>query len=822
MVDVIKVKKTYNRFKANRVRAIDNTTLHLEDKGLVAILGNSGSGKTTLLNMVGGLDRPDGGKIIVNGKRMNGLFTGRTDSIRSVSIGYIFQNYHLLDDMTVFDNVAIVLRMLGVRKKKKIAECVNYVLDQVGLYRFRNRPVDTLSGGERQRVGIARALVKNPSIIIADEPTGNLDSRNSLEVMRIIKKISEDKLVILVTHEKELAKFYATRIITVVDGKVTEDRENDHDEELDYRIDGKIYLQDMPESEKISGEGVDVTYYSDSDKKVDLRIAVKNGNIYVQSSSGKVDVIDDRSAIELVDDHYRRISRDEDSGSSFDYSKLDTGKKRLRYHSIFGPVRMMINGFRTVFGYNLIKKILLIGFMLAAGFIMYAVSNSIGITTVTDSEFVEVDPGYVFAETNNNSVERFLRFEESDAVDYIMPGDSKVTLSVDYSGYYYQTNGTRDSFKASMTAKDKLTEADLKAGTLGEGPQDIVIDEQVINGIINDMSGYMIGFRKAEDYIGVEVMIGNTLEPFTITGVCSRQSPCVYIDREMFRDILLYGSSSDFYDPYDKGGTAAGENNEENNCTVTDYGRAPESFKIKRGRLPEEDYEIAVSYDQRYTYALNKQTKLKVNGTQLTVVGYYTVADGEDSSAIYSNANTVFYKYVATSAGLTVMPKDQDEVIGMFGSEEINAYSTYERSKSEYKKQMAEKVKSTLILAAIVTGISLVEIFLMLRASFLSRVKEVGTLRAIGLKRIDVCKMFLGEILAITLLTAPAAFGAVGYVLSGFTNYAYLATRYVMDWRVVAISAAIVLVSNLLAGLLPVIWTVRKTPAQILARTDVD
>jgi ABC-type antimicrobial peptide transport system permease subunit len=135
---------------------------------------------------------------------------------------------------------------------------------------------------------------------------------------------------------------------------------------------------------------------------------------------------------------------------------------------------------------------------------------------------------------------------------------------------------------------------------------------------------------------------------------------------------------------------------------------------------------------------------------------------------------------------------------------------------------MSEKVKSTLIVAAIVLGISLVEIFLMLRASFLSRVKEVGTLRAIGLKRIDICRMFLGEIIAITLLTAPAAFAAVGYVLSGFTNYAYLANRYVMDWRVVAISAAIVLVSNLLAGLLPVIWTVRKTPAQILARTDVD
>ncbi len=821
MVDVIKVKKTYNRFKANKVKAIDNTTLHLEDKGLVAILGNSGSGKTTLLNMIGGLDRPDGGKIIVNGKRMNGLFAGRTDSIRSVDIGYIFQNYHLLDDLTVFENVAIVLRMLGVRNKKKIAENVNYVLEQVGLYRFRNRPADTLSGGERQRVGIARALVKNPSIIIADEPTGNLDSRNSLEVMRIIKKISEDKLVILVTHEKELARFYATRIITVVDGKVTEDRENDHDEELDYRIDGKIYLQDMPESEKLSGEGVDITYYSDTDKRTDLRIAVKNGNIYVQSSSGKVDVIDDRSAIELVDDHYRRISRDDDSGSSFDYSRLNTGKKRLRYHSIFGPVRSLISGFRTVFGYNLIKKILLAGFVLAAGFILYAVSNSIGITTVTDDEFVEVDPGYVYAETKTNSVDRFLRYEESDAVDFILTGDSSVTLSIDYSGYYYQTNGIVDRFKASMTAKDKLKQSDLTAGTLGEDAHDIVIDEKVVNGIIANMSGYMIGFRSAEDYIGTEIRIGNTLEPFVITGVCSRKSPCVYIDRELFRDILLYGASDDFYDPYEKT-AAAGENNEENNCTVTDYARAPESFKIKRGRLPEQDYEIAVSYDQRYTYKLNSLTKLKVNGKQLTVVGYYTVADGEDSGVIYSNANTVFYKLVATSSGLSVMPKDVAKVMDMFSSEEINAYSTYERSKSEYNKQMSEKVKSTLIVAAIVLGISLVEIFLMLRASFLSRVKEVGTLRAIGLKRIDICRMFLGEIIAITLLTAPAAFAAVGYVLSGFTNYAYLANRYVMDWRVVAISAAIVLVSNLLAGLLPVIWTVRKTPAQILARTDVD
>ena len=140
------------------------------------------------------------------------------DKIRNLNVGYVFQNYNLVDNMTVFDNVAIALRMVGV-KDKKIEEKVNYVLEKVGMYRYRNRVADMLSGGERQRVGIARAIVKNPAVVIADEPTGNLDSRNTLEVMNIIKEISEEKLVILVTHEEELADFYASRIIAWM-GKV--------------------------------------------------------------------------------------------------------------------------------------------------------------------------------------------------------------------------------------------------------------------------------------------------------------------------------------------------------------------------------------------------------------------------------------------------------------------------------------------------------------------------------------------------------------------------------------------------------------------------
>ena len=198
MIKIEKVNKYFNRRRRNEIHIINNTSLELENKGLVAILGQSGSGKTTLLNAIGGLDKVSKGKIYINGKKITRRRTNTVDKIRNLNIGYIFQDYKLIENMSVFDNVAISLRMIGIKNKKEIEKRVNYVLEAVNMYRYRNRPAQMLSGGEKQRVAIARAIVKNPSIVIADEPTGNLDSKNSLEIMNIIKAISKEKLVILV------------------------------------------------------------------------------------------------------------------------------------------------------------------------------------------------------------------------------------------------------------------------------------------------------------------------------------------------------------------------------------------------------------------------------------------------------------------------------------------------------------------------------------------------------------------------------------------------------------------------------------------------
>ena len=151
MVKVEEINKYFNRHKKNQMHVIDNTSFELEKSGMCIILGQSGSGKTTLLNVIGGLDKVNKGKIYINGKKITKASANKTDKIRNINIGYIFQDYKLLENLSVYDNVAISLKMIGLKNKKEIEKRVNYVLNAVNMYRYRARPAKMLSGGEKQR-----------------------------------------------------------------------------------------------------------------------------------------------------------------------------------------------------------------------------------------------------------------------------------------------------------------------------------------------------------------------------------------------------------------------------------------------------------------------------------------------------------------------------------------------------------------------------------------------------------------------------------------------------------------------------------------------
>ena len=221
MITLNEIIKDYKVAKKTQ-RALNGVSLEFEEKGFVSILGPSGCGKTTLLNIIGGLDVPTSGSLIINGKNIEKFKEYELDSYRNSTIGFIFQDINLINHLNVYQNVEISLLLKG-KKKKERKECVLDALEKVGLGRFAKKKPSQLSGGERQRVAIARAIVNNPKILLADEPTGALDSKTSVEIMNILKELSKDYLVIMVTHNEEIAKNYSTRIIRLLDGKVESD-----------------------------------------------------------------------------------------------------------------------------------------------------------------------------------------------------------------------------------------------------------------------------------------------------------------------------------------------------------------------------------------------------------------------------------------------------------------------------------------------------------------------------------------------------------------------------------------------------------------------
>ena len=237
MLKLSNITKQYT-LGGNTIEALRGVDLEFRENEFVSILGPSGCGKTTTLNIIGGLDRYTSGDLIINGRSTKDYKDGDWDAYRNHSIGFVFQSYNLISHQTVLSNVELALTLAGVSKKERRRRAV-HALEKVGLGDQLNKVPSQMSGGQMQRVAIARALINDPDILLADEPTGALDSETSVQVMELLKEVARDRLVIMVTHNPELAQQYSTRIVTLKDGRVTGDSNPYHSQEQAPVLTGK-------------------------------------------------------------------------------------------------------------------------------------------------------------------------------------------------------------------------------------------------------------------------------------------------------------------------------------------------------------------------------------------------------------------------------------------------------------------------------------------------------------------------------------------------------------------------------------------------------
>ncbi len=814
MIKLEKVNKYFNRHKKNQIHVIDNTSLELPDTGLVALLGASGSGKTTLLNAIGGLDKVNSGNIIINGKKITRKSVRSVDKIRALNIGYIFQNYYLLDHLTVEENVKLELKIIGIKDKNEIDKRVEYVLKSVGMYKYRNRYANMLSGGERGRVGIARALVSNPSVIIADEPTGNLDSKNTLQIMNIIKSISKDRLVILVTHEKNLAEFYATRIIEIEDGKTISDRENIHDNKLDYRLDNKIYLKDLEYQDNIKTNNSSINYYSDKKDKLKLTIAFVNDNIYIESVDNKnIILVNEESAVELVNDKYKEISKNNKSEFNYDLNSIIDKNIKPKYKSIFNIFSLIKEGIKRVIDYSFIKKLLLLGFFGASMFITFAVSTTFASLDIKDEEFIKYNKNYLVLKDGEMSIDKYREYSSAEGVSYILPGDSLVELLINLDKYT-QTYNSVVNISGSISSSDIISEEDIISGRMIENDNEIVLDKMVFD---NEMLSIakQAGFLSIEDFIGKSVKVGNYLN-YVIVGITDKKSPSIYAKTSELERIV-YNSYKDIDEFYmmDEDLSYLNSSNK-----IKDYKLLGNEITLKEGSYPVNDYEVIINIKDKDLYKINSNIDVKVNNIPLKVVGYY-----ESTYTIYDNLvseNTIKYDMINKNNQFMVYGKDKEDILNKLKSKNVFVEDAYKNNRDNYISEVRDSIISRIVFSGIILVISLVEIYLIMRSSFLSRIKEVGIMRAIGVKVSDIYKMFSGEIISISVIASVPGLLFMSYVLYNLSKIVYIENYIMINFLVIIVSLIIVLVFNLLFGLLPVFSVVRQRPARILSRNDVE
>ncbi len=533
MIGIKNLHKFYNKGRPNELHVINDVSLELPEKGLVAVFGKSGCGKTTLLNVIGGLDGFVEGSVTIDGRDVrNG-----TDEIRNAYIGYIFQNYNLNRSETCFDNVADALRLCGMTDTAEIESRVEAALANVGMEKYGKRLPDTLSGGQQQRIAIARAIVKNPRIILADEPTGNLDEANTVMIMDLLRAIANDHLVLLVTHEAELVDHYCDRVIELSDGRVVGERENENATGLSAKDKNHIFLGDLPKHES-SDSRVAVEYYGDEPASpIRLRVVNHGGSLYLEVESGGVKLLDQSSEVKLREGCYEPRQGQAHSERKIDMSAIPPVEGR-RFGRLFSLRSALVSGYKANFkkskrGSKLLRRSL--GIFAAATVFMSAVfGTSIGnLSEIGDSYNHNVF--YVYTDTPETSEKLLGTPADVSGIDSVR------LKSYHASGddYAYFHVGSFESFNGIGVVSDFGTNAVYLDASLVEGSEllagrregladeEVLISQRVADSLLEKSAlGYM---NEYSDLLGLlswsEIVDGKSLR---VAGVVKSDEPAIY------------------------------------------------------------------------------------------------------------------------------------------------------------------------------------------------------------------------------------------------------------------------------------------------------
>lgn len=808
MIKVKGLDKYYNKGKPNEIHVINNTSLVFKNTGLVCILGESGSGKTTLLNTLGGLDTFQSGEIEIDGITLTKNTSKEEEKLRNAKFGYVFQEQYLLQEQSVEYNIHLALKMFDISSAEKEAR-VDYVLQAVDMKKYKKRIVSQLSGGQQQRIAIARALVKSPEIIFADEPTGNLDEANTMRIMSIIKKISKDCLVILVTHEKRIAEFFADRIITIKDGRVISDVGQEGSRTYEYSDDRNLYLKEF-RKEELSNEKCKINYYSkDEICVIELNLVYYQGKLYIQSpKEAEVVYLTSETEMQLV--NATKPEMDLKQIEEFDYSLtgIKANKRAgLSLRDIYKLARLNVKllGIRQVF--------MVISFIATAILMVITLADYLSAATIDKSFFVTEDSHYISVNANRNAItsdeqyrnsfeEIYEEFQKSGFADDIyLDLNAKLTFSSNSFKQIEHAGGGVIQGMSYVTL-EHLEEEDLILGRMPEQRNEIVMDRWGIDLILkHTVFGELM---EPEDFIGLEVDPIISGPSMIIAGICDTGNPTIYVDKYIG---ISMASWADYIG----------------------------SIQQLRQLIPDQYDAIALGADEALvsedTYRdmqVKKETYFTAkNGIEYRVAG--TFPEGYDMAYVIDDA---YYRetldaYICTIRKFMIYSDNKEPILNYFNQNlgnfdlsnvRLEVEDIYGQQLSEYKADRSDKLSANLIASVATFIISITMLYFTMKSNTIRRAQELTVYRLMGITRRSIIAAFVLEIILVTNATVLPAVIVLSAIIKYIAIIPALQIHIIYPWTAVVALLLFLYLSNIIAGILPVYRIVKLPPAQIATK----
>ena len=880
MIRIQHLHKSYNKGKANELHVLNDVTLVLPEHGMVAVFGRSGCGKTTLLNVTGGLDRFDSGSVEIFGEDVR----KDTDTLRNRMIGYIFQNYNLNKDENCFDNVADALRLCGMTDEEEIRTRVLAALKNVGMDKYVRRLPDTLSGGQQQRIAIARAIVKNPPVILADEPTGNLDEANTIHIMELLRQIAQDHLVVLVTHEAKLVDYYCDRVVEISDGRIVNVQELEAGADYAGGASNDIYLGGMPRSDS-ENERVSVSYYGeDPAAPIRLKVINRDGRMFLRVETPGVHIVDDSGEIRLHEGVYEQKKVNEERQSRIDMGELPAFEGK-NYGRLFTFGSSLKSGYEANFKKTEKKRKRTKGLLrvtmilLAAAFVVLAAHFGTSLRDYAEAEG-KYHKNLIYVYTPNASVTERLNKAAADPAngisDYWLVGRNE---TLGYLPEHPVNIGNFESFQRSQWFSDysatgvmvpwkEIGERRVLAGKAeGLATKDVVISSRVADGLLKSSAyGYI---RSYGDLINLQLRPssgGYLIDSdgmLRIAGVVQDDTPTLYVSdiriaANINTDLLvLPGSLCPVQPP--PGQTVLVMQSEpylgrlpEAGETVVCRGVELTVAEVKDFRVrhadPEDgaftwtdpDYQIHDSaYDEywdgvyfgEYYFIVNDSDYVRIGKEMgrtdkiLNINYYYAYEDEEKEGA---DPSQVFFRSPYTAVYASDPEAAQRYLFsGVF--DDLDTGQVYYKeivSPSVLRAQAfsdnAEDIRNGIIGMTVMIGLIGLCMYFIMRSSMMNRVKEIGIYRAVGVSRGNLLFRFSVESLVLTALTVFP-----GYLIASLIMRHWLTTSLLMGhtfYYPLWISLGVLLILLLLClvfGTLPIMLLLKKTPSEILAKYDI-